>query len=1443
MITLLALISILVTGVDVLDQQTTLIAVGLGSIATGLLIWRRPTAEAYAFAIAVIMVVGSHIVAGLLVLLLGTLIGLALHVIFGEPLSELQQSPATYRPSLLWYNVYYLASVGIGLLAVYVILLLTATAPPIENTDLATVALALLAVFVGLLLTRIVGIVLVADADPNQVLMRPAYWLNLVMLTVGSVAIALAWTSGTTVILTGLLALATYQFLKPDYAEEVAPQSAITRLQDDLTVLNRISKSINDDMMVDDMLMHVYQDMRSVFTLDLFYVATIDSEYGTLSFPFVMLENQRIDWDTKALDQSYTSEVIKQKYALHISLANQHLFPDLEPAPPERQLAAYLGMPLIVGDSLYGVMAIGHLSNQRAYTDADALLFETIGSQTSAAIRNAITYQQTMQMAQHMSFINTSLHDVMFNIDRSESLKTACEIALNLSNTEKAAIFVYDEDDASANVSASLGFPEGITPPDWRTFTDSGLPSEEIISIPDVTKFNAKVQAAAKEGHFAATLSIPLKSGMAHLGSLNVYHDTPHNYSAGEISLLEMLANQVTAALDNAELLRALELYASEQAQLVELSRSSSAELDLEQIVLRINEILEDLFGFNKIDVALKQVNKVEGILLTSDIGQQHVTRSYRELTRIPEFDTALNSLRFYVYNWRLEDTSLSDALRELMEQVGDVVRFAAPLIINQEVIGILQMRADEPRVLTPNDVRLLEMATNQISFQLFNARRYNEIEEDLVQRLGQLAALEGIAIQIAQSLDKDIILRNVLEAAMSATQASKSVVGLLQHGTELQSTVHEIIEERFTQRAEVLLLDESPVLAEVVQEGKESLHHDLQPNDGEAEETDAEMVDTRIIYRSSLAVPLQYGGRTIGALQVLSQKPNAFSKEQVGFLKNLASHAAISITNSNMLLERQQQVMMLQRLRDMTLSAVETMNQNEIIRVITRESLIVLDGYESALYYRDEQTASLIQVTGFLREAADDVRESEPHIPDTLALEAVNKQSVQYVTDIANEPMYQSYELLDHVGHKSAVFMPIIRHHDVKEVLCITFREAKDFDTELKNTVELLSQQVGRHLEIIYLSETLKGQNEQMSTILRASRDGLALLDRGGFVQAANPAAEQLIGLNDETEFRESFAEVLANNMYPDDPVAANAYVDKISGLYRATAADNQDREYAITRRDGHTLYIKETHTPITGENTSGLIARLVTLHDQTEEKELELYRQKVQSMVIHDLRSPLSSIISSMYMVLALLEGAGDSVDENLVPSIQVSLESANQLLHLVDSMRDIERMGKGELPLDLQQLPVFYILEQATDALATSMSEANLTVETQLEPDLPDLMVDNDLIRRVFINLMQNAYKFTPSGGRIMVGAYRSDEDRDMIRLFVNDSGPGIPEEMRERVFEQYEQITTQRPYQGDKGSGLGLHFCKLAVEAHGGHIWIADEGPLQGANFVFTLPLAK
>ncbi|MCA9886803.1 MAG: GAF domain-containing protein [Anaerolineae bacterium] len=1433
---MLALFGTLSSGVEVLGQQSTLIALGMGTFVTSILMWKRSTKESLIFTITAIMVLGSHIAGGLLVLLAGVLIGTGLQAAIDKPHVGSDQQV----PTLLWSAVYVVATVGIGALAIFGILLLANVTTPINFADITAIGIAVIAVFVGYILAQIVGMVLVADDNPNRVLARPGYWIEVAIFTIGSVAIALAWSAGGVLILIGLLALATYQFFRTGSTVDFAPPTTITRHQDELTILNRISKNINDDMMVDDMLLHVYQDVRSVFMLDVFYVATLENDYKTMTFQFVMKNGEHEDWGTKAIDKGYIGQVVEQKKTLHITLSNQHRFPALDPTPPEHQLAAYVGMPLIVGDSLYGVMAIGHSSNPRAYSEEDVLLFETIGTQTSVAIRNAITYQQTMQMAQHMSFINTSLHDVMFNIDRSESLRTACEIALNLSNTDKAAIFVYD-DDAQADVSAAVGFAEGIVPPDWQTVANTELPTDGIINISDISQFNENVQAAAKKSQFVSTLSVPLKSGMAHLGSLNVYHDTPRHYSASEISLLEMLANQVTAALDNAELLRALELYASEQAQLVELSRSSSAQLELEQIVLRINEILEELFAFTKIDIALKQVNKAEGILLTSDVSQRHVTRSYRELTRIPEFEKSLDSLRFFVYTWQSDDPNLSDAMRELMEQVGDVVRFAAPLIINQEVIGILQMRSDEPRTLSPNDVRLLEMATNQISFQLFNARRYNEIEEELVQRLGQLAALEGIAIQIAQSLDKDIILRNVLEAAMSATQASKSVVGLLQHGTELQSTVHEIINDRFTQRQELYALNANPVLAEVVQEGQDRLHNDLQAEEGATSGEDDPLAT--LVYRSSLAVPLQYGGKNIGVLQVQSLKPNAFSTEQAGFLKNLATHAAISITNSSMLDERQQQVTMLQRLRDMTLSAVETLNQNEIIRVITRESLIVLDGYESALYFYDEHPASLIQVTGFVREGAENARESEPHLPEALIMKAISEQMVLYITDIGTNAIYQSDDMLSHVHHKSAVVMPIIRRNTIKEVLCITFAEVKDFDTELRNTVELLSQQVSRHLEIIYLSETLKSQNDQMGTILRASRDGLALLDRAGIVQAANAAAEQLIGLSVDTEYRESFAEVLANNMYPDDPVAANAYVDKISGLYRASAADNQDREYAITRRDGHTLYIKETHTPITGENNSNLVARLVTLRDQTEEKELELYRQKVQSMVIHDLRSPLSSIISSMYMVLALLEAEGDSVDENLVPSIQVSLESANQLLHLVDSMRDIERMGKGELPLDLQDLPAEYILEQASDALATSLSEANLTIETQLEPDLPFLKVDNDLIRRVFINLLQNAYKFTPSGGRIMVGAYRSDEDRDMVRLFVNDTGPGIPVEMRERVFEQYEQITTQKPYQGDKGSGLGLHFCKLAIEAHGGRIWIADEGPLSGANFVFTLPIAK
>jgi K+-sensing histidine kinase KdpD len=111
---------------------------------------------------------------------------------------------------------------------------------------------------------------------------------------------------------------------------------------------------------------------------------------------------------------------------------------------------------------------------------------------------------------------------------------------------------------------------------------------------------------------------------------------------------------------------------------------------------------------------------------------------------------------------------------------------------------------------------------------------------------------------------------------------------------------------------------------------------------------------------------------------------------------------------------------------------------------------------------------------------------------------------------------------------------------------------------------------------------------------------------------------------------------------------------------------------------------------------------------------------------------------------------------------------------------------------------------------------------------------VMGDEDMIQRVLINLLENASKYLPQEGKITIGGY---QEAEYLHLYVQDNGPGIPDGERERIFDKYTSLGSD---DAAKGFGLGLHYCRLAIEAHGGRIW-AESGPGSGAQFNFTLPV--
>jgi signal transduction histidine kinase len=243
----------------------------------------------------------------------------------------------------------------------------------------------------------------------------------------------------------------------------------------------------------------------------------------------------------------------------------------------------------------------------------------------------------------------------------------------------------------------------------------------------------------------------------------------------------------------------------------------------------------------------------------------------------------------------------------------------------------------------------------------------------------------------------------------------------------------------------------------------------------------------------------------------------------------------------------------------------------------------------------------------------------------------------------------------------------------------------------------------------------------------------------------------------------------------------------------------------------------------------TDELYAELKQAH--AELQSAQQAQQELTGMIVHDMRTPLTNVISGLGTV-ALMDGAPPEVRRELLRGAQ---DGAERLLGMVNDLLDINRLESGEMPLTREEFAAADVMREAAGAVAALAAEKRLTL--RVEPAPADLCpyADRETARRVLVNLLGNAVKFTPGGGEVRLTA----EARDgMVEFAVADTGEGIPTEHRERVFDKFYQVTSHAAGR-QMSSGLGLAFCRLAVEAHGGRIGVeSDVG--RGSRFWFTLP---
>jgi signal transduction histidine kinase len=224
---------------------------------------------------------------------------------------------------------------------------------------------------------------------------------------------------------------------------------------------------------------------------------------------------------------------------------------------------------------------------------------------------------------------------------------------------------------------------------------------------------------------------------------------------------------------------------------------------------------------------------------------------------------------------------------------------------------------------------------------------------------------------------------------------------------------------------------------------------------------------------------------------------------------------------------------------------------------------------------------------------------------------------------------------------------------------------------------------------------------------------------------------------------------------------------------------------------------------------------------------------RDSLTAMLVHDLRTPLTTMIGSLEM----LNGEqGETIDAGLRRElVTMSMQGGYRLLGLINQLLDISKMEAGQMVVRYEPLSVPGLIDEALHQVTRLDLGETTRISRSLPPDLPSIQGDHELLTRVLINLLGNAMKFTPDDGVITVGAR---PDGASMLFFVQDTGEGIPKQDLSKIFDKFGQAESRRG--GHKMStGLGLTFCKLAVEAHGGRIWVESELG-KGSSFYFTVP---
>lgn len=676
------------------------------------------------------------------------------------------------------------------------------------------------------------------------------------------------------------------------------------------------------------------------------------------------------------------------------------------------------------------------------------------------------------------------------------------------------------------------------------------------------------------------------------------------------------------------------------------------------------------------------------------------------------------------------------------------------------------------------------------------------------------LELLYRVSRELATAIDLRTVLQRVLYAALDNVGGERgSIVVMDEHGKPIDSIIVHGKRVQGDTTRQLRVTVERGLAGWVVRHGEAALLPDTSRDKRWLRRPDDEVSQSGA--KSALCVPLLAREKIVGVLTLVHSQVNAFDKHHLKLIQAIADQAGVAVLNARLYTESQRQARVMTALADGAVTINASLQLKDVYQRIMTQTMQALQVETVALAFREKNSNDFVFVTATGQQSGSIIGKRVSAAEGLIGKVLQDRQGIVIPSLKQENPFSKTHFFADIESNAIAV-APIQAQRKIIGVIEAINPIAGDFDPDALLVMTGLGSLAGTTIQKAKLFEEVEETRKRYHDLFNDSIDPIFITDWNGNILDANRMAYSFSGYQNQ-DFR-------------------GVNIDTTHDLFWTEVGHNFEHlqydlsfeyEALFNAKDGQKIpvdvYVRSIYF---GKHE----AIQWTFRDISERKELDGLRDDLTSMIYHDLRSPLANVISSIEVLGNLIETKNEGIESVL----QIASNATGRMQRLISSLLDINRLEAGQEIATKRGVSPKKILREALEEARPNIEGRDQTIKNRVAEDLPNLWADEDMISRVLINLLENASKFTPSEGEIELGA---EVQGDQVLFWVADNGIGISEEERPHVFKKFARAKSGKKV---TGFGVGLAFCRLAVNGHDGKIWIDDKRD-HGTRFNFTLPI--